>query len=344
MRRVFQRRPSRQESEKKTPHTWLAKARRNGTEFRHCFHVSTFGEANIAPPRLNQPRMTWSPQLTTLLAGVQDEGSPLSLLAGYEESLLKRIYENYVATWVDSVQLTTKTSPEIAFSPCARVAFPAPRDISVNMLPFVLGNVGSLPENLRPYHDLIMTCPLQDSEIGKVLYLTVEEGWVEAGETQRRGGLHIESPRYTQFFQSPGHTDGVWSGIPGRIGWGRGVLKDDQFIGGLYMASTISNTCRVYHALVDKSAVDTHGGLDHLAQLIPDAQAYDMRANELVWMTDRTPHIVLAQEHREYRQFFRLVTSSLSIWNAVHNTPNPKVSLPEHVIVVHTSRFAEPTG
>jgi hypothetical protein len=170
--------------------------------------------------------------------------------------------------------------------------------------------------------------------------LTVEEGWVEAGSTQRRGGLHIESPRYTQFLDDPTHHEGKWQGIPGRIGWGRGVLKDDQFIGGLYMASTVANTCRVYHALVDKTAVDTHGGLGYLAQLIPEEKGHDMLANTVYWMTDRTPHVVLPQAAREYRQFFRLVTSSLSIWNAVHNTPNPKVKLPDHVLVVNKSRFS----
>lgn len=283
--------------------------------------------------------MAWTPQLKALLEGVHDENSPLSLLSGQEASLIRKIYQIHVASWVDDIQLTTATSGEVAFSPCARVKFPKPLDRSVNMLPFILGEKKSLPEVLQEYYDMIMMCPLQDSELGKVLYLTVEEGWVETGNTQRRGGLHIESPRYTKFLEGPSHEHGSWRGVPGKIGWGQGVLKDDQFIGGLYMASTIAKTCRVYHALVEKAAVDTHGGLDHLADLIPAEKGYDMKRNEMVWMTDRTPHRVLPQNKREYRQFFRLVTSSLSIWNAVHNTPNPKVPLPPHVVVVNTNRF-----
>ena len=271
-----------------------------------------------------------------LLEGIHDEHSPLALLFGHEASLLRNIYQMHVASWVHDIQLTTERSDKIAFSPCARVHFPDPADRSVNMLPFVLGDKESLPEDLQDYFDMIMYCPLQDSELEKVLYLTFEEGWVEAGDTQRRGGLHIESPRYSKFLESPSHEHGVLE----RVGWGRGVLKNDQFIGGLYMASNIAQTCRVYHALVEKTAVDTYGGLDHLADMIPEEQGYDMQQDQLVWMTDRTPHIVLPQVNRDYRQFFRLVTSSLSIWNSVHNTANPKVPLPAHVVVVHTNRFA----
>ena len=319
--------------------TQLEKARHDATEYHHAYHVSSFRRRNETEGSLHDPKMKWSPQLKALMEGVHDENSPLSLLLGREASLLRKIYELHVASWVDDIQLTTHTSEAISFSPCARINFPEPQDRSVNMLPFVLGDKDSLPNDLQDYYDLIMACPLQDSEVGKVLYLTVEEGFVEAGGTQRRGGLHIESPRYSKFLQPASHEQGEWRGVPRRIGWGQGVLKNDQFIGGLYMASTVAKTCRVYHALVQKSAVDTHGGLDHLADMIPEEKGYDMRQNELVWMTDRTPHVVLPQEQREYRQFFRLVTSSLSIWNAVHNTANPKVPLPPHVVVVHTNRF-----
>jgi hypothetical protein len=329
----------------------LAFARRDATGYRHAFCFSSGigdetddddDDADFHAPVV-EPKMTWSPQLKALLEGVKDENSPLSVFDGSESTILKKIYEIHVQGWADAVQLTPlKGSPTstIAFSPCARVEFPVPKDRSVNMLPFILGQQDSLPEDLQDYYDdIILMCPLQDSEWKKVLYLTVEEGWVEAGSTQRRGGLHIESPRYTQFLEDPTHKEGKWERIPSQIRWGHSVLKDDQFIGGLYMASTVANTCRVYHALVDKTAVDTHGGLDHLAQLIPEEKGLDMRANVVYWMTDRTPHVVLPQAAREYRQFFQLVTSSLSIWNAAHNTPNPKVKLPDHVLVVNKSRF-----
>ena len=297
--------------------------------------------------------VAWSPHLKALLEGVHDDRSPVSMLRGLEDTIIPNIYEFCVGGWTDAVALTYRSccyyslgaalttmpnvSRKIAFAPCVRVTFPAPRNRNVNMLPFILGDVNSLPENLREYYYMIvMKCPLQASEIGKVVYLTVHEGLVEAGTSQRRAGLHIESPRHTDFLEEPSYSRRNML----MNGWGDGRVLDDEIVGGLYMASTVNHSCRVYHALVDTAAVDSHGGLDYLRHMIPsDTHRYDMKANEVLWMTDRTPHEVVPQAKSEYRQFFRLVTSSLSIWNAAHNTPNPRVLLPRHVKVVHDSRF-----
>lgn len=41
---------------------------------------------------------------------------------------------------------------------------------------------------------MIDACPFYREEMGKVAYLTVQESEVTPGATQRRPGLHIESP------------------------------------------------------------------------------------------------------------------------------------------------------
>ncbi len=64
-----------------------------------------------------------------------------------------------------------------------------------------------------------------------------------------------------------------------------------------------------------------------------------MFANQLIWLTDRTPHEALPQEHDGCRQFFRLVTSKISVWFEEHSTPNPMVPLPEYVEVIRGSKF-----
>ena len=66
-----------------------------------------------------------------------------------------------------------------------------------------------LPEYVEPYWSLIHAClypemeratwgpwPTQNIplEKGRVNYLTIQEGWVEAEESQRRPGLHVDSP------------------------------------------------------------------------------------------------------------------------------------------------------
>lgn len=108
------------------------------------------------------------------------------------------------------------------------------------------------------------------------------------------------------------------------------------------MASSVSNTSEVWDALVDKNVPgivldDKHGGCEHLRGII--GPGTKLEGGDLVWMTDCTPHEALPQESSGYRQFFRVVTPYVSHWYADHSTTNPKVSLPNHVKVVHGSKF-----
>ena len=83
----------------------------------------------------------------------------------------------------------------VAFASCGFVKFPEPQNINVNMMPFVIGDRHSLPPQLHPYYDnLVRRCPYDESDAGKVGYISVQESVVEAGKSQRRAGLHIDSP------------------------------------------------------------------------------------------------------------------------------------------------------
>ena len=116
----------------------------------------------------------------------------------------------------------------------------------------------------------------------------------------------------------------------------------DRLEGGIFMASTVDNSCEIWDALVDKDTsgiVDRHGGCEHLRPLL--GQGTKLKANELVWMTDRTPHEALSQTESGYRQFFRVVSSKVSHWFADHSTPNPLVPLPDHVVLVRGNKFEE---
>ena len=57
----------------------------------------------------------------------------------------------------------------------------------------------------------------------------------------------------------------------------------------------------------------------------------------------RTPHESLPLETSGYRQFFRLVTSQVSLWYRDHSTPNPLGVEPDPQItrVVVGDKFSE---
>ena len=173
-------------------------------------------------------------------------------------------------------------------------------------------------------------------EEGKVAYLTVHESHVDAGTTQRREGLHIESPGF--FNDHPNAS----SFTPGEEHpWGQGAFfGPDRMEGGIYFASSVANTSEVWDALVDKNVpgiVDRLGGCEHLRPLL--GKGNKLEAGELVWMTDCTPHEALPQAEAGTRQFFRLVMPYINHWYTKHSTPNPKVKLPNSITVVEGDKF-----
>ena len=279
--------------------------------------------------------------------------------------MLAKIY-SYVEQWwaqrirsgdgvyVSSIASKTRMAP-------TRMAptFPASKDINVNMMPIRMGDMTSVPEFLHGYAPLLLACPawLAPHERFTIGYLTVHESRASAaGESQRRPGLHTESPGVINSASGAG---GEWraSTFPeaSTVAWGGGYYESDSeeetgrssttcrrrmFHGGIYMASTVSNSTRVWNAKIEgvDGIVGPHGDIEHLRSLLGNGVA--LEAGELVWMTDRTPHESLPLKPGQYRQYFRLVTSNVSVWYAKHSTPNPLGCTPgEGVRIVYEDKF-----
>jgi hypothetical protein len=213
---------------------------------------------------------------------------------------------------------------------CRNVKFPPPSDIEINMMPFILGNSNSIPKEYHGYLSLIeLASNNQDDNMGEVCYLTIQEGWVEAGNCQRRLGLHVEATQ-------PVHTAKI-----NRWYWGEGALICKSLVGGIIHGSTVSETCELWDAQVsDPVAVGPLGSLEHLRGSL--GPGYKQPANELVWFTDMTPHEALPVFTRSYRQYFRLVFSKVSVWYSRHNTRNPLgIKPPDNVIISDQDKFEE---
>jgi hypothetical protein len=118
------------------------------------------------------------------------------------------------------------------------VEFPEPNERNVKMMPFILGDPLSLPEVLRCHYVLIQACPYVKEELGKVAYLTVQGSQVDGGESQRRGGLHIESPGIRDDPNTASFTPGV------KHPWGMGVFifGPNHYEGKIYIASNQDHT------------------------------------------------------------------------------------------------------
>ena len=188
-------------------------------------------------------------------------------------------------------------SSNLNYKSLGRVLFPIVKAVRINMMPFVMGDMETLPSNVRQYSDIIKACSLPESEVGKIGYLTIDESFVSAGSTQRRPGIHTER-----------HPSKSWGGG----GWG-------GFKGGLYMCSSIGNSTRIWDERIEEPG--ELGDCEHLRSKLGSGSM--LQAGELVWLTDATPHEAVKTNFSAIRQFFRLVTSEVSVWYEKDSTANP---------------------
>ena len=203
------------------------------------------------------------------------------------------------------------------------VEFPHPIGININMMPFELGNPNSIPEEYYGYLSLIRACLIPEIERGKIYYLTIQESIVDEGHFQRRPGLHTDK-----------HATFSW----GNCVKGGGVDRanfDGPYMhrwggyGGIYMASNVSESCAVWDANIEEPGLlgDCEDKREELGE------PFLLKANELYWITDSTPHETLPMTQKTFRQFFRLVSSEVDLWYQQHSTPNPLGIQPRGKIV-----------
>ncbi len=194
----------------------------------------------------------------------------------------------------------------IPFKKLNTVTFPQYTGIKVNMMPIIMGDIDSIPADLRGYLPLIENC---NFKYGETVYLSVHESFVEAGQTQRRPGVHTEATS--------------------NYGWGGwGGLEEEK---GIYMAST-DGRCKVWNCL--HSNVDKHGGI--VGDLSSENE--EMNENTMYWLGDKTPHESLPSKKTGQRQWFRLVSPDIGAWFTEHNTANP-LGVQAKALITNENKF-----
>jgi hypothetical protein len=202
------------------------------------------------------------------------------------------------------------------------VNFPQPQGICINMMPFIMGDPQSIPEEYRHFYPLVEACSLSENQIGKVGYLSVTESQIVKGNSHRRGGVHVEK-----------HPTRAWGGGGG---WGGGTpsvvnpikpkpvpeplepLPSLRVEDGLYMASNVADSCKVWDHNVEVPGVG--GSCEHLIDKL--GQGVNLKKNELIWISDSCPHESLIVDQETYRQWFRLVTHKVDLWFVDKSTAN----------------------
>jgi len=280
----------------------------------------------------------------------QDRQSYMSLLPS---ELILKIYDDLMRFWAKHI---INNKGGVYASVVAKVIFPKYTGIQCNMMPFKMGQPETIPEQMRQYLPLLACCPIKRLDIGAIGYLTIHESVIgNESQSQRRGGVHTETPgRIWLESSDPALSKGVggeWipqsHPVPLTVAWGRGCYDMDaktnfEYDGGLFMASNVSDSTRVWNCQIaePETAVGNLGDLEHLRGALGEGET--LREGEVVWMTDTTPHESLPLKAGTRRQYFRLVTSSVNVWYADHSTANPLgVKPPEEVIIIYGDKFSQ---
>merc|ERR1711907_738938 len=156
--------------------------------------------------------------------------------------------------------------------------FPRPSGVNINMMPIKLGykyctRTAELPSELKKYTQLVQQCLALHEPDGGGHSPFLHWGAGNCNQMDNNGGSY-------------------------------------RITGGIFMASNVDNSCRVWDAQVNNSnMVGTLGDCEHLRGCLGEGVC--LRANELVWMTDKTPHESLPLPAGSTRQFFRFVASNI---------------------------------
>jgi len=164
---------------------------------------------------------------------------------------------------------------ELALAHVADVVFPEAESRFVNMMPFIMNDLSSLPQDLhQAYGHIINHCiqTLPQDEQNTIGYLTVHESLVTSNNSHRRPGLHTEG-----FVNETWETSAVReTNFPGTCleepywhPWGFGhAICPGKFSGGIFIASNVDDSCHLYDIQVPSEVVGPGGDLEHLRSVM----------------------------------------------------------------------------
>jgi hypothetical protein len=196
------------------------------------------------------------------------------------------------------------------FKKIKAVVFPEFTGVTINMMPFIIGDIKTIPEEVQNYIPLIESCCLPESLTGQVAYLTITETLVKEGETQRKKGIHLD--------------------------FGKGGFAQEKKDGeGIYIANNIEGSCRIWDTRIPTSDVQNNGSCEHLRATLGNGEF--LKQSVMYLIHENCPHESLPMASNTKRQFFRLVVGEIMEWYEEFSTRNRLGVKPDCKVVYYTS-------
>jgi len=210
------------------------------------------------------------------------------------------------------------------------IQLPAFTDTRVMMLPVLLSDLDSLPDDLSHWREAYdALCKVAPCKTG-VAYLTIDEKIVADGRTHRRAGLHVDGigPKLSAGSWGGG---GSWGGTTNPGSWGGGGGWGSVESGMISIASHVG--CRAWNQDFVGFPGD-EGDCEHLRPQLKEP--IELKANVAYWMGGLCVHESIPQYKPVSRQFVRLSMPSTAPWFEGYTT-NPKGILPTGPILPRRS-------
>lgn len=181
------------------------------------------------------------------------------------------------------------------------IDFPKFSGVRCLMMPYIQGDVSSVPSEYHSYADIIQSVFLKNGDIG---YLTIDESIAFKGKPHRGDRSRYERALHTEAGRRPGKIY-AWGGG----GWGSShevTLDGDVEI---LLANNLDGSCAFWDAVHQDTSLD--GDIGYAASTYPYETATMMKAGEVHKIGILTPHESLPVKEDVKRQFLRIVSSGV---------------------------------
>lgn len=183
----------------------------------------------------------------------------------------------------------------------SQITFPEFTGIRCLMMPFIQGDSSSVPDEYKPYKEILDRVFVKKGDIG---YLTIDESPVIAGNPHRGARAKYNRALHTEVGRDPNKMY-CWGGGT----WGSNSLvtldRDVQIL----LANNLDDSCAVWNT--DHENTSSDGDIGNFSEIYPYNEAIFMKSGDVHQIGILTPHESLPVKQSFDRQFLRIVSSGV---------------------------------
>ena len=181
------------------------------------------------------------------------------------------------------------------------ITFPQFQGLRCLMMPYIQGEIESLPTEYHSYADILQSTWIKKGDIG---FLTIDESVAKEGTPHRGERAKYGRALHTEVGRLPGEVY-KW-GDGGR--WGDSVVTVDKDVQ-ILLANNLDDSCALWNSEHEDTSDD--GDIGYAAEQYPYEDAIFMKAGEVHQIGIFTPHESMPVKRDTKRQFLRIVSSGV---------------------------------